>query len=286
MSLSTLLQRRKAATVPAVPCLSSGEGTKKTTTEQPGTPGSPDSTAGMVCRVEREQEPIIADSGAPAPETDIDWLLHNLRFDYTGAPLHEIDDGLAGLIRRAMLPLDKRARAELATLIDDQLAHTDAHEAVQALLKERIEVQEPRSWLDWVRAECSLGEGDTIFVGIALERLMLDEQEQAARRYVAAWRAAAEAEAQPHRKTNAGRRAANKTLLPAREHPMATSAVRQPVTATAPPRLSNGIRMAHRARVDDKRLVLAGVPYTRQQAQSAVEARWPGADVEVVSDAD
>ncbi|MFW3615530.1 hypothetical protein [Billgrantia antri] len=262
MSLRTLLQQRQAAMVPAVPCPSPREGTAEAAFNQQDTLGSLGSTAGMMVRAEREQEPITADSGAQAPEADISLLLHNLRVAYTGAPLHDIDDELAGLIRRAMFPLEKRSRAELAALIDDQLAQADCREAAQALLEQRIEAQEPRPWLDWIRAACSLGEDDTIFVSIALERLMLDEQEQAAHRYVAAWRAATEAEAQPHRKANAGRRAANRTLLPAREHVKATSAVRQPVTVTAPPRLPDGIRMAHRVRVGDKRLVLAGVPYT------------------------
>ena len=53
-----------------------------------------------------------------------------------------------------------------------------------------------------------------------------------------------------------------------------------------PPRLPAGVRMAWAIRVGSKRLVLAGIPYTREQAHRAAQARWPGADVEVLNDAD
>jgi hypothetical protein len=53
-----------------------------------------------------------------------------------------------------------------------------------------------------------------------------------------------------------------------------------------PPHLPAGVRMAWTIRVGDKRLVLAGIPYTREQAHRAAQARWPGTDVEVLTDAD
>ncbi|WP_373182413.1 hypothetical protein [Halomonas campaniensis] len=50
--------------------------------------------------------------------------------------------------------------------------------------------------------------------------------------------------------------------------------------------LPAGVRMAWTVRVGDKRLVMTGTPYTREQAQGAAQARWPGVDVEVLPDAD
>ncbi|MGM0692762.1 MAG: hypothetical protein ACQEUN_05055 [Pseudomonadota bacterium] len=49
-----------------------------------------------------------------------------------------------------------------------------------------------------------------------------------------------------------------------------------------PRSLPAGVRMAWMIRVGDRRLTLAGIPYTREQAQRAAMARWPGADVEVL----
>lgn len=221
------------------------------------------------------------DPEPPAPEADIDLLLENLRFDYTGAPLHDIDNELAGAIRLAMLPMGRRARADLAALIDDELA-TKGKERVLALLQQRIETHPPATWLEWIKQACPLVDGDVEFIGKLLARLAPREQEQAAHRYVAAWKAAAEAEAQPHRQANAGRQAANKTLLPANSRPMATGSTRQPSTTTEAPSLPAGVRMAWTIRVGDKRLVMTGNPYTREQAQQAAKARWPDADVEVV----
>lgn len=221
------------------------------------------------------------DPEPPAPKADIDLLLENLRFDFTGAPLHDIDNELAGAIRLAMLPMGKRARADLAALIDDELT-AEGREKVLALLQQRIETQPPATWLARIKQACPLVDGDTEFVGKVLARLAPMEQEQAARRYVAAWQAAAEGETQPSRKANAGRQAANQTLLPAHGRPMATGSTRQPIATTEAPSLPAGVRMSWTIRVGDKRLVLAGTAYTREQAQQAAQVRWPDADVEVV----
>lgn len=69
-----------------------------------------------------EEMAVANDPATAALEADIDLLLENLRFDFTGAPLHDIDDELAAAIRLAMLPMGKRGRANLAALIDDELA--------------------------------------------------------------------------------------------------------------------------------------------------------------------
>ena len=281
MSLRDLIQRRQAATVPPVPCSPAPQGTKKPLENQQGSPGSLSSPVNHKGRVQQEVERAANDPEPPAPEADIDLLLENLRFDFTGAPLHDIDNELAGAIRLAMLTMGRRARADLAALIDDELA-TKGRERVLALLQQRIETQPPATWLEWIKQACPLVDGDVEFIGKVLARLAPREQEQAAHRYVAAWQAAAEAEAQPHRQANAGRQAANQTLLPANSRPMATGSTRQPSTITEAPSLPAGVRMAWTIRVGDKRLVMTGTPYTREQAQQAAQARWPDADVEVV----
>jgi hypothetical protein len=245
----------------------------------PGSLGSLDNNKGKDCQ---SVKAAANDPEPPASEADIDLLLENLRFDFTGAQLHDIDDELDGVIRLVMRPMGRMASAELAAAIDDHLAQLEGGLQAMALLEERIKVQEPATWLDWIKAECSLVEDDSKFVCKALDLLSPGDQEQAAHRYVAAWQAAAQAEPQSHRKANAGRRAANQTLLPARNRPMAIGTQRQPITTTAAPSLPAGVKMAWTVRVGDKSLVLAGIPYTREQAQRAAQARWPGAEVEVV----
>lgn len=281
MSIHNLLRRLQESAVPPVPCSPAPKGTGKTLENQQGSPGSLSSPANHKGRVQQEVEHAANDPKPPAPEADIDLLLENLRFEFTGAPLHDIDNELAGAIRLAMLPMGRRARADLAALIDDELA-TEGRERVLALLQQRIETQPPATWLEWIKQACPLVDGDVEFIGKVLARLAPREQEQAAHRYVAAWQAAAEAEAQPHRQANAGRQAANQTLLPANSRPMATGSTRQPSTITEAPSLPAGVRMAWTIRVGDKRLVMTGTPYTREQAQQAAQARWPDADVEVV----
>lgn len=61
----------------------------------------------------------------------------------------------------------------------------------------------------------------------------------------------------------------------------------QELTATndsEPCSLPAGVSMAWTVRVGDRRLVMTGIPYTREQAQRAAKARWPCADVEVLTD--
>lgn len=137
-------------------------------------------------------------------------------------------------------------------------------------------------WLRLIREQCPLVDGDIEFISKVLARLAPREQEQAARRYVAVWQAAAKDEPQPHRKANAGRQAANQTLLPANSRPMATGSTRQPIATTEAPSLAAGVRMSWTIRVGGRHLVLAGTAYTREQVQQAAQVRWPNANVEVV----
>ncbi|MEQ6918022.1 hypothetical protein [Halomonas aquatica] len=280
MSLRDLLRRRQAVGATPAPCPPSSQGAEKAEENQPSYSGSTSSLATAKGGVRLATENAANDPEPPGPEADIDLILENLSADFTGAPLHEIDHDLAGVIRRAMLPMGRRARAELEAVIDDELT-AGGREQVLALLQQRIKAQPPSTWLAWIEQECPLVDGDVEFIDTALTRL--EPREQAARRYVDVWQAAAEAEAEAHRKPNVGRQAANQTLLPASSRPMVTSSTRQPVTTTTTtPSLPAGVRMAWTIRVGDKRLMLAGRPYTREEAQQSVQARWPEADVEVV----
>ncbi|MDZ7854521.1 MAG: hypothetical protein U5L98_18280 [Halomonas sp.] len=82
------------------------------------------------------------DSEPSSPEADIGLLLEHLRFDFAGAPLHDIDNELTRTIWLAMLPMGRLSRAKSAALIDDELA-TYGRERVLALLQQRIEAQGP-----------------------------------------------------------------------------------------------------------------------------------------------
>ncbi|NDL69341.1 hypothetical protein [Vreelandella alkaliphila] len=48
------------------------------------------------------------------------------------------------------------------------------------------------------------------------------------------------------------------------------------------PMMPKGIRLAWTIRVGDKRMTMAGIPYTRDQALRAAQARWPKHDVEII----
>lgn len=68
-------------------------------------------------------------------------------------------------------------------------------------------------WLGWITAQVPLIRDDREYVWSRLATLPAHAMERAARRYVQTWTEAADAEPKPHRKENAGRRAANRTLL-------------------------------------------------------------------------
>ena len=68
-------------------------------------------------------------------------------------------------------------------------------------------------WLDWIASEVPLVPEDRVYVWARLMTLPPGGVEAVARRYVQRWQEAADAEPKPHRKDNAGRRAANRGLL-------------------------------------------------------------------------
>ena len=68
-------------------------------------------------------------------------------------------------------------------------------------------------WLEWIASEVRLVPEDHTYVWSRLATLPPDGAEAAARRYVDLWRRAAESEPKSHCKENAGRKAANLSLL-------------------------------------------------------------------------
>ena len=68
-------------------------------------------------------------------------------------------------------------------------------------------------WLEWIASEVPLVPDDRVYVWARLMTLPPGGVESVARRYVHRWHEAAGAEPKPHRKDNAGRRAANRGLL-------------------------------------------------------------------------
>lgn len=141
----------------------------------------------------------------PAPHDGIDILLANLRRDYTGTPLHSIDGELETAIREAMGPMGREDRAELAADIDDLLGLPDGRERVMQLLEQRTQP----AWVEWVGNQVPLVHEDRVHIATWMARLHPKLQERLARRYVETWQEAATAEPVPHKRDNAGRRAAN-----------------------------------------------------------------------------
>ena len=73
--------------------------------------------------------------------------------------------------------------------------------------------EERTDWLEWIASEVPLVPEDRVYVWARLMTLPPGGVEAVARRYVQRWQEAADAEPKPHRKDNAGRRAANRGLL-------------------------------------------------------------------------
>ncbi|APX94299.1 hypothetical protein BWR19_15905 [Halomonas sp. 1513] len=131
---------------------------------------------------------------------------------------------LANRLRDVLAPMDRHARAILAAAIDDAFETAkDAKEAQQEVAK-LLGVWIPKQprrgslagrvdWIDWIADRCPLVPEDRRFICVRLRTLPPKARERAARRYVATWQEAAEAEPKDHCKTNRGRCAANRSLL-------------------------------------------------------------------------
>lgn len=213
---------------------------------------------------------------------------------------------LEGQVRARLMMMDRQSRAELAAAIDDafevapdltsarqqarrMLTNANTRQAAMAVWPAFPEPKEPVSnvehmapWLALIAQHCALVPDDHRYLIHHLSGLPDAQAMRKARRYAQAWLRAADGEPRNHRKENAGRRAANASLVPHRAVTMATTAHRpHQQHHGAPEPLPAGVRMSWTLSVDGRRLAIAGRPMTEDEALASARSRWPLSDVEV-----
>jgi hypothetical protein len=235
-------------------------------------------------------EPESADeSPAPAPLHEVERIIEVLVREVGRNPGPDLE----GLMRRAMGPLDRGTRADLAAEIDNAFeAAQDIEQARQQAahaIRGRVGNPPPVTlddWLTWIEARCPINADDRQHLADRLKWLAPAKLATTCRWYAQAWAKAAAAEPEAHRQENAGRKSANASLVAPRAATLA-KAIHYPhqQQSSAPEPLPAGVRMSWTLRVDGKRLAIAGRPMTQKEALVSARARWPGADVEVLTDA-
>ncbi|MGM0983287.1 MAG: hypothetical protein ACQEXG_07640 [Pseudomonadota bacterium] len=218
MSLHDLLRRRQVDAVPPFPCCPALDGAQKATENQSHNPCSLSSLENPKAENLHWEESAANDPESPRP--DIDLLLANLRFDFTGASLKDIDDGLAGSVQLAILQMSLQERAALAALVVDWPIESQGCRQAMGVLRENVEVQEGDcriDWIGWIQRKCPLVPDDVIFLNMGLGGIPGAERARKALRYVVIWHSAAKSEPEIIRKENAGRYAANRTLPPLKD---------------------------------------------------------------------
>lgn len=134
--------------------------------------------------------------------------------------------------------------------------------------------------IHWIRDACPLLPADLEYVCRRLAVIGTGRAPTAALWYINAWTKAAEAEPVEHKKDNAGRRAANAVLSRRGAVPLPEITPKPQRQLRSPKLLKDGQRMAWTVVLGNKRLTMAGVAMSYQQALEAAQARWPGAEVE------
>lgn len=157
--------------------------------------------------------------GAPAPLYEVERIIEVLAREVG----RDLGPDLEDLMRRAMGPLDRGTRATLAAEIDDAFETVQGVEQARAqaaqAIRGRVGDPPPASladWLVWIEARCPTNADDRKYLTGRLKWLAPMQMATACRWYVQVWAKAADGEPQPHRKDNAGRRAANTFLRGAR----------------------------------------------------------------------
>lgn len=228
--------------------------------------------------------------GAPAPLQEVERIIEVLVREVG----RDLGPDLVNLMRRAMGPLDRGTRAALAAEIDNAFEAApgieQAREQAAQAIRGRVGDPPPATlddWLAWIEARCPINADDRHHLADRLKWLAPAKLATTCRWYAQAWAKAAADEPEAHRQENAGRRAANASLLAPRAATLtkATHHPRQQQNG-APEPLPAGVRMSWTLRVDGRRLAIAGRPMTEEEALASARARWPGADVEVLTDAD
>lgn len=155
----------------------------------------------------------------PAPISEIEATITGLA-DAGRA----VDARLAHRLRDVLAPMDRATRADLITAVDDALASTndldEANRRAMALLGDataraplRGAIGDRVPWIAWIAERCPLLAEDRTFICRRMRTLPPKAAERTAKRYVDTWRMAAEAEPSPVKQENAGRAAANRSLL-------------------------------------------------------------------------
>lgn len=231
----------------------------------------------------------IKPKGAPAPLQEVERIIEVLAREVG----RDLGPDLENLMRRAMGPLDRGTRAALATEIDDAFEAVpgieQAREQAAQAIRKRVGDPPPETlddWLTWIEVRCPINADDRRHLAGRLKWLAPTKLATTCRWYAQAWAKAAADEPERRRKENAGRRAANASLLPPRVATLAkaTHHPRQQHSG-APEPLPAGVRMSWTLRVDGRRLAIAGGPMTEEEVLASAHARWLGAPVEVLTDA-
>ncbi|XKF14946.1 hypothetical protein LL947_10720 [Halomonas sp. BLK-85] len=232
MSLRDVLQQRRLrASVPAVPAAPPPTGTEKNHLKQWCSQRSRCSRSDVI----GAKQKTVSNNTPLATADEVETMLANLRA--VGRDLGEVE----ALAHAALLKLTRAAAAELVAVLDDLhetapgadvarsqcqrvLNDPRALEAAKALWPDlatlpveqpdtpALVIEHPATWYDFIKQQCPLTREDELYLLRCLSSLATGDAMQAARRYVSAWHQAADAEPTPHRKDNAGRRAANRSL--------------------------------------------------------------------------
>lgn len=232
MSLRDVLQQRRLrASVPAVPAASPSTGTEKNHVKQWCSRRSRCSRSDVI----GAKQKTVSNNTPLATADEVETMLANLRA--VGRDLGEVE----ALAHAALLKLTRAAAAEVVAVMDDlfstaptpDMARTQCRRVLndpRALDAARacwpdlatlpVEqpdnpapvIEHPTTWHHHIKQHCPVSREDELYLLRCLGNLSAGDAMQAARRYVAAWHQAADTEPTPHRKDNAGRRAANRSL--------------------------------------------------------------------------
>lgn len=173
----------------------------------------------------------MQEGGEESPQREVETLL-----DALADAGRDLGPELVTKVRARLMPLSRQVRAELVAVVDDAfevapdltmarrqafrlLSNAKALEAAKAVwpaLPDPVapvaNVEPLTPWLAHIDRHCELAADDRRYLVVRLSGLAPDEAMRLAHRYVEAWVSGATAEPGPHRKANAGRRAANDFL--------------------------------------------------------------------------
>jgi hypothetical protein len=154
--------------------------------------------------------------GAPAPLQEVERIIEVLAWEVG----RDLGADLENLMRRAMGPLDRGTRATLAAEIDDAFETAQgivqAREQAAQAIRGRVGDPPPATlddWLAWIEARCPINADDRHHLADRLKWLAPAKLATTCRWYAQTWAKAAADEPDARRQENAGKRAANASLV-------------------------------------------------------------------------